>query len=534
MLTNRYRQRFAGGVHAGDGALRANGALGEHRCLGFKLPLLVQIFQRAEQIVGGILLKQPPVFAVVQQTVFCGKGIVGNVQLCLCRFNILVRVVVQLLVNQFVDNLAQFHHAGDTPFGGVGQFHLCHHGIFPVEHFTVHHGVGEVLDLRVSRKNMLLFFDIRNIWCFHLNFGVLPLNMLYRLGKLVGKADALKGRNRQFLSSVLGAFGGEYAQNHLRVVHKILVDGKAILGLAQLHPVRLMVNGAVTFLQKDNVADNIRASIGAKRIIRQTDGTQQIGTLCHVFAGGAVLAVHGITRSHKHHNAARTHLVDGLGEKVVVDTKSQLVVRLIVDLVLTKGHVAHSEVIKITAVGGFKTGYGNVSLRVQFFRNAPGDAVQLHAVQPTVLQGVRQHSEEVAHTHRRLQDVARLKAHFLDCIINRANHHRGGIVSVQSAGTGGGVFILREQPFQFCVFLCPVILIRVKGICQTAPAHILRKHLLLLGGGTPVLLFQLEQGSDGFNVPGVLLFCAALTQMIVRDVEVPGRLRRRRFRFNCG
>ena len=45
MLTNRYRQRFAGGVHAGDGALRANGALGEHRRLALELPLLVQIFQ---------------------------------------------------------------------------------------------------------------------------------------------------------------------------------------------------------------------------------------------------------------------------------------------------------------------------------------------------------------------------------------------------------------------------------------------------------------------------------------------------------
>ena len=57
MLPDGYRQRFAGGIHAGDGALRANGALGEHRCLGFKLPLLVQIFKRTEQIVGGILLK---------------------------------------------------------------------------------------------------------------------------------------------------------------------------------------------------------------------------------------------------------------------------------------------------------------------------------------------------------------------------------------------------------------------------------------------------------------------------------------------
>ena len=50
---------------------------------------------------------------------------------------------------------------------------------------------------------------------------------------------------------------------------------------------------------------------------------------------------------------------------------------------------------------------------------------------------------------------------------------------------------------------------------------------MLLGGGTPVLLFQLEQGADGFNVPGILLLCAALAQMVVRDVEVPGRLRHR-------
>ena len=94
MLTNRYCQCFAGGIHTGDGALRADGTLGEHRRLGFKLSLLVQIFQRAEQIIGGILLKQPPIFTVIQQAVLCGKGIVGGVQLCLCRLDVLVRVVV--------------------------------------------------------------------------------------------------------------------------------------------------------------------------------------------------------------------------------------------------------------------------------------------------------------------------------------------------------------------------------------------------------------------------------------------------------
>ena len=119
-------------------------------------------------------------------------------------------------------------------------------------------------------------------------------------------------------------------------------------------------------------------------------------------------------------------------------------------------------------------------------------------------------------------------------IVNATDHGGAGIVGVQSRSASGGVFILREQSFQLGVLGRPIFLVGVKSVCQTAPAHILRKHLLLLGGGTPVLLFQLEQGSDGFNVPGVLLFCAALTQMIVRDVEVPGRLRRRMFRFNCG
>ena len=58
---------------------------------------------------------------------------------------------------------------------------------------------------------------------------------------------------------------------------------------------------------------------------------------------------------------------------------------LIVDLVLTERHVAHCQIVEITAVGGLKACHSNVSLRVQFFRNAPGDAVQFHAIQPTVL-----------------------------------------------------------------------------------------------------------------------------------------------------
>ena len=112
-------------------------------------------------------------------------------------------------------------------------------------------------------------------------------------------------------------------------------------------------------------------------------------------------------------------------------------------------------------------------------------------------------------------------------IVDTTDNGGAGVVGVQGAGTGGGVFVLGKQPFQLRIFLRPTIFAGVKSIRQTAPAYILGKHLLFLGGGTTMLLFQFEQGADGFNVPGILLLCAALAQMVVCDAEVPSRLRRR-------
>ena len=55
-------------------------------------------------------------------------------------------------------------------------------------------------------------------------------------------------------------------------------------------------------------------------------------------------------------------MVDGLGEKVVVDAESQLVVRLVVDFVLTERDITYGKVVKISAVGGFKASNRNVGL----------------------------------------------------------------------------------------------------------------------------------------------------------------------------
>ena len=119
-------------------------------------------------------------------------------------------------------------------------------------------------------------------------------------------------------------------------------------------------------------------------------------------------------------------MVDSFRKEIVVDAEAQFVICLVCNFIITKRDVAHCKVIEIPAVGGFKTCYRDVSLRVQFLRNAPGDAVQFHAVQTAVLHGVRQHSEEVAHAHGRLQNVARPEAHALHGIIDTTDN--GGLV----------------------------------------------------------------------------------------------------------
>ena len=298
--------------------------------------------------------------------------------------NVLVREVIQLLLNQFVDDLPQLHHTSYTAFGVVGQFNLRHDRVLSVVDLAINNRIAKILHSRVCRQRFALCFRICDVRGSNLHRSVIALNMLYRFCKLVCQHCTLNGCNGQVVT-VLGAFQFQISQHHFRVVYEILVDGKAVLGLAKLYPVRLMVDGAVTLLQKDNVADNICASVGTERIIRQTDGTQQIGTLCHVLAGGAVLAVHGVAAGDERHHAARTHLVDGLGEKVVVDAKAKFVVRLVVDFILTERHIAHRQIVEITAVGGLKASHRNVCLQIQLFRNAPGNGIQFYTIQAAAL-----------------------------------------------------------------------------------------------------------------------------------------------------
>ena len=197
-----------------------------------------------------------------------------------------------------------------------------------------------------------------------------------------------------------------------------------------------------------------------------------------------------------------------------------LVIGPVVDGIIPKRHIAHGKVVEVPAVGGFKSGHGDVGPGVKLLGDAPGDAVQLHAVQFGRSHSLRQKPEEIPHAAGRFQDVAAGKAHIAHGLIDGLNDGGAGVVGVQDGGPRRFVFLRSKQHLQFLVLVRPIRLIRVKGICQSAPAHIAGEYLLFLRGSGPPVKFDLMQGGDGLGIHAELCFRPALAQMIVCDVEI--------------
>ena len=208
-----------------------------------------------------------------------------------------------------------------------------------------------------------------------------------------------------------------------------------------MYPIGFDFNGSVPLLKKDNIRNDIRTGVGAERIVGQADRAEEVRALGNILPCGAVLGVHGVAGCDEGHHAARTHLLQRLGEKVVVDGKTELVKSPVADLILSKGYVAHGEVVEVLSVGGFKAGHGNIRLWIELLCDASRDGIQLHAVEPAAFHALRQHTEEVAHAHAGLQNIAGLEAHVLHRVVNGADNGGTGVVGVEGGGAGGGVFL---------------------------------------------------------------------------------------------
>ena len=314
-------------------------------------------------------------------------------------------------------------------------------------------------------------------------------DVLHSLMQLVSQIRIRNRNDRTFFLAVLGTFRCNLAQHHFRMIHEVVVEGYALRCQPQMHPIRFDINGMVSLLQENDIRHYICTGIGTECVIGKSDGSQQFCPLRQILSCVRILGIHRIAAGNKGHDATGTNLIQCLGKEIVVDRKTELIIGFIADTVVAKWHIAHGQIIEIAAVGGFKACHLDFCLRIQLLRNAPGDGIQFHTIQSASQHGIRQHTEEVADTHRRFQNIAFLKSHTVQCFIDCTDHGRAGVMRIQSRSPGCGIFFFRKSCFQFLIFACPGSFLCVKGICQPAPADIIGQCFLFFRCRIPVLVF---------------------------------------------
>jgi len=125
-LTNRNCKSFRRGIYTRYSAFWLYGAFGEHISLSFKVSVLIYIFQRAKQVIRAIVRKSLSIGTGIDKTILLVKAVVCLIQFSLLAGNHFIGIIFQLILNQLVDNLTQPHHANDTLFCFVIEFHLTH------------------------------------------------------------------------------------------------------------------------------------------------------------------------------------------------------------------------------------------------------------------------------------------------------------------------------------------------------------------------------------------------------------------------
>ena len=373
-----HRQCFACRIHSSHCLMGLDGSFGEHIRLTFQFPVLVDDFQRTEQVIGRIICIGQSVCTVIDKAIFCRKAVIEAVQFRLLLGNGAVwNRCIHLKVDQFLHTITQSHKTFYTGFGGGVEVRAHHAAVFPIVHLPVYNGIGIVLHIWVGRNggvNGFAFAQLRQL-CLLIS----AMNVLHSIMQLIGKLQSLD-RVHGVIHTMSSAYRLLSAQHHFRVVDKIPVDGKPILRLSGLRPLWCNVQRTVPLLEKDDVRYNLGTGILFERVIRQTDRSQQLGTLGKIAAHGGILGVHSIAGGYKSYHTAGTHLIQCFGEKVIMNVEIQLVVGFVIDLILTKRHIADGKVKEVPPVSGLKAAYCDVRLGIELLCDAPGNRVQLHTV----------------------------------------------------------------------------------------------------------------------------------------------------------
>ena len=355
--------------------MRTDSALGEHIRLALEVALLIQYLQRTKQVIAGVLGESKAVATAAEQTIFAGIVIVQGIESLLFRLDFLIGITFGLVFNELSYTFPQRDHAADSVFRRNRYLYRMHPAVFPEVQPPICNGITEIPHGRVCWDGTIFLIQF-----FYLIFGNLRVKIADSISELLGQVCILIG----FAGAVHtepGGFHNHFAQHHIRMLYEIAVHTDAVFVSIQMHPIRLNVGHAVTFLQKQNVAGDFRSGIALKGSVRQTNGTNQIRPLCKVLTDGGVFLVHCSLGSDKGNNAARSDLIQCLSEKVIVYQPMMLVVFLVQYLKVTERHIADCHVEKaVRHLHLLKAINGNATVLIELLRDPAADGVNFHTV----------------------------------------------------------------------------------------------------------------------------------------------------------
>ena len=340
-----------------------------------------------------------------------------------------------MVVNKPAHTIPEGNHAADAVLRCDRNLHGIHAAVFPEVYLAIDDGITEIAHTGVSGNGVifLLQFLLLVLGDLGMNVTDSTLQQLRQVGIVVSFTNAVHAEP--------GGLNDHLAQNHIGILNEIAVHADAVGIGVQMHPVRLDVRHAVTLLQEQNIAGDLRTGIALEGGVGQADGTDQVSPLGKILPHSGVFLVHRTLGGDEGYDATGTNLVQRLSEKVIVDQPMVLVIPLVQHLEVTKGHIADCHIKEtVRHLHFFKPGDGNRTVLIKLLGNAPGDGIQFHTIGMTASHTAGNHADEIANAAGGFQNIALPEAHLLQCLIHSLDDNRGGVERSQGAGSGGGVF----------------------------------------------------------------------------------------------
>ena len=191
---------------------------------------------------------------------------------------------------------------------------------------------------------------------------------------------------------------------------KVGIDCYAIVCDTKMYPVRLYINLSLPFLQKQDIRCHFCSCIILKCSIRKSDRSHKLCSLSQILSDSRIAFIQcSLCGNHCNHTA-RSYLIECLCKKIIVNTEVVLIVLWIKYLIISKRHISYNNIKEVIRICGvFKARNADVGILVKLFCNPSRYAVQFHPIQFTLLHWCWHTSEEIADTHRRLQDISTFK-----------------------------------------------------------------------------------------------------------------------------